>query len=360
MTVSRSSKWLFYLLLFPAALGVCGWQGWAWWSWAASPTKQNLADAEAAKIQIEIPLGTTSRDIGKNLEGIGLIRSARAWDLHARWLRMRGKMEPERKGDFQAGIYQLSQTQSLPEIAAQIWQGEVIQSSYTIPEGWSIKQMAEYFEAQGFFSAAEFVEAASKIPRREYPWLPPNLPHLEGFLYPDSYLMPKAAITPEGVVRQMLREFERVALPVYKQAQDKTDMSLLEWVTLASIVEKEAVVSSERARIAGVFTQRLKLGMRLEADPTVEYGLGIKQTRDRPLTYQQVSTASPYNTYLNRGLPPTAIASPSLPSLTATLYPEDTEYLFFVARYDGTHIFSRTLAEHNAAIATVERELFSR
>lgn len=352
---SRISKGLFYWLVLPALLGISGWQGWAWWSWAAAPARSQVSNPEETAVQIEIPLGTSSRQIGQQLEAVGLIRSARAWDLWARWLRYQNS-----EGDFQAGTYELSPTQSLKAIAAQIWQGNIVQQSYTIPEGWNIKQMANYFEQQGFFSASEFVDATRAISRSQYPWLPANLPHLEGFLFPDSYLLPKSGITAKKVVQQMLGQFERVALPVYQENQQRTDLSLVEWVTLGSIVEKEAVVSSERGLIAGVFTQRLNLGMRLEADPTVEYGLGIKQTVDRPLTFQQVSTASPYNTYQNPGLPPTPIASPGLASLKATLDPEDTEYLFFVARYDGTHIFSRTLAEHNAAIATVERELFNR
>ena len=121
-------------------------------------------------------------------------------------------------------------------------------------------------------------------------------------------------------------------------------------------MEKESVVQQERPLIAGVFTARLQQGMRLESDPTVEYGLGIRQTADQPLTYAQVGTPNPYNTYLNAGLPPTAIASPGIASLQATLNPESTEYLFFVARYDGTHVFSRTLTEHVAATKQIRRE----
>jgi UPF0755 protein len=127
-------------------------------------------------------------------------------------------------------------------------------------------------------------------------------------------------------------------------------------VTLASIVEKEAVVPQERSRIAGVFTSRLRQGWTLGSDPTVEYALGIRQTADQPLTFDQVKIASPYNTYINPGLPPTPIASPGLASLKATLYPEDTPYLYFVARYDGTHVFSRTLAEHEAAQAAIRKQ----
>lgn len=149
----------------------------------------------------------------------------------------------------------------------------------------------------------------------------------------------------------MLGQFERVALPEYEETQPPEPMTLHEWVTLGSIVEKEAVVPEERGTIAGVFWQRLRTGMNLGADPTVEYALGIRQTVDTPLTLAQVAVDSPYNTYRNPGLPPTAIASPGLASLQATLAPEETPYLYFVARYDGTHFFSRTLAEHEAAIA---------
>ena len=155
-------------------------------------------------------------------------------------------------------------------------------------------------------------------------------------------------ITAPAVVDVMLDRFETVALPIYQETPEP-NLSLLEWVTLASIVEKESVVPDERNLIAGVFTNRLVRGMPLGADPTVEYGLGIRQTKDQPLTWTQVETPSPYNTYLNPGLPPTPIASPGQASLAATLSPEATDYLYFVARYDGTHVFSRTLAEHEAA-----------
>jgi UPF0755 protein len=157
----------------------------------------------------------------------------------------------------------------------------------------------------------------------------------------------------------MLGRFEELALPIYQKNQKNTNLDLKEWVTLASIVEKEAVVASERNRIAGVFTSRLNKGMKLGSDPTVEYALGIRQTKEKPLTFKQVETPSPYNTYVNVGLPPTPIASPGIASLEATLAPEKTEYLYFMARYDGTHIFSRTQAEHDAAIAKVDQQLRS-
>lgn len=355
---SRISKVFFYLLLLPIVLGIGAWQGWSWWSWASAPpagTQTGTQNGTAAKpdagksqtVQIQIPQGSTAQQIGADLHAAGLIRSLNAWNLWSRWL-----SQQDKTGSFQAGTYALSSSQSMTEIADKIWRGDVVQSSYTIPEGWSIQQMATYFEEQGYFSAQAFLDAAKQIPRDRYGWLPENLPHLEGFLYPDTYQF-GGELTPQLAIEQMLDRFQQVALPLYEKAKGTTQYSLLEWVTLASIVEKEAVVSSERPTIAGVFARRLREGMTLGADPTVEYGLGIRQTADQPLTFEQVRTPSPYNTYINPGLPPTPIASPGVASLEVSLNPPDTEYLYFVARYDGTHVFSRTLAEHEAAQAAI-------
>jgi len=351
------SKWLFYLALLPAIWGVCAWQGWAWWSWASAPPKvaaPDSASVDEAAVAIQIPEGTSSQKIGRDLEAAGLIRSAGAWNMWARWLTMQN-----REGGFKAGTYQLSPSQPLSAVADKIWKGEVIQQSFTIPEGWSLKQMSAYFEGQGFFPAQEFMAAVSQVPYAQYPWLPSGLPHLEGFLYPDTYQLDGDRITPQAAIEQMLSRFEQKALPVYQKNQNKTKLDLKEWVTLASIVEKEAVVAGERNRISGVFNNRLKKGMPLGSDPTVEYALGIRQTKEKPLTFKQVETPSPYNTYINVGLPPTPIAAPGIASLEATLTPETTEYLYFMARYDGTHIFSRTQAEHDAAVAQVDQKVRS-
>ncbi len=353
----KVSKWLFYLVLLPAIWGVCAWQGWAWWSWASAPPKiaeTSTTPGEDAAVSIQIPEGTSSQKIGRDLEAAGLIRSASAWNMWTRWLTLQN-----RDGGFKAGIYQLSPTQPLSAVAEKLWKGEVVQQSFTIPEGWSIAQMSAYFEAQGFFPAKAFTAAVSQVPYAQYPWLPSGLPHLEGFLYPDTYQLDGGAVTPEAVIKQMLSRFEKIALPVYQKNQNNTKLSLKEWVTLASIVEKEAVVASERNRISGVFNSRLKKNMPLGSDPTVEYALGIRQTKEKPLTFKQVETPSPYNTYINAGLPPTPIAAPGISSLEATLTPENTEYLYFMARYDGTHIFSRTLAEHNAAVAKIDQKVRS-
>ncbi|NJR50451.1 MAG: endolytic transglycosylase MltG [Leptolyngbyaceae cyanobacterium CSU_1_3] len=347
--VQRVAKGSFYLILVGVVLGLSAWRAQAWWSWASAPIAQQAPAEPGKRVVLQIPQGTSAQQIGQELETAGLIKSAKAWELWARWL-----MYQNPEGGFQAGNYDLSTAEPLQRIAEKIWTGEVAQRSFTIPEGWSLRQMAAYFERQGFFKAEEFVMAASQVPVGRYPWLPSNFPHLEGFLYPDTYQIPVgSAITPQQIVQQMLDRFEQVALPIYNQAQGKTQLSLAQWVTLGSIVEKEAVVPSERSLIAGVFTNRLRQGIALGSDPTVEYGLGIQQTKETPLTLAQVKTPSPYNTYINPGLPPTPIASPGVASLKATLEPETTDYLYFVARYDGTHVFSRTLGEHEAAQGSI-------
>ncbi|MGF1460121.1 MAG: endolytic transglycosylase MltG [Leptolyngbyaceae cyanobacterium] len=346
---SRLPRLLFFFLLLPVALGIAGWQGWAWWSWATAPVADASAEgastgdvtSPAPSVQIQIPQGTSGQQIGRDLEAAGLIRSHVAWNLWSRWQRSR------QEAGYQAGTYALSPTQSLQDIAAQIRSGEVLQTSFTIPEGWTREQMAAAFEERGFFAAADFLAVTQQLPSDRFPWLPQELPHLEGFLYPDTYLLPAESVTPEDIRDQMLERFETVALPIYQQGN--STFSLLEWVTLASIVEREAVIPEERTEIAAVFNRRLEESIPLGADPTVEYGLGVTQTPEQPLTLAQVNTPSPYNTYVNAGLPPTPIASPGLPSLEASLDPAATEYLYFVARYDGTHVFSRTLAEHEAA-----------
>lgn len=337
--VQQGCKWLSIL-----GLPVVG--AYIWWSSVSAPSQST-----AKAVQIKITPGTATQKIGRNLAAVGLIRSQQAWDLWARWLQWQ-----DPKGEFKSGTYQLSPTQPLSVIAETIWQGKVVQQNFTIPEGWSLRQMAAHFESMGFFPATDFLAAVNQIDRNQYPWLPADLPHLEGFLYPDTYQLNGDSITPQVVVKQMLNRFEQVALPLYQQGQQRTQLDLRQWVTLASIVEKEAVLPRERPRIAGVFSQRLRRGVPLGADPTVEYGLGIRQTVDQPLTLAAVNTPSPYNTYLNPGLPPTPIASPGLASLKATLYPEDTSYLYFVARYDGTHVFSRTLSEHQAAQNTIRKQ----
>ncbi len=346
MKPKTTPKWL--LISVPIGLlALIGGGGIAWWNGITAPP---TTDPNAKSISVKIESGSTVQAIGQELETKGAIKSQLAWKLWTSWQAKQGKGSPQK------GSYEIFPNQPLSTVAAQIMEGKVILSGFTIREGWNIKQMGEYFEKQGLFKAADFIAATKEIPKDKFPWLPDGLPHLEGFLFPETYKVPTETITPKGVVTQMLKQFEQVALPEYQKSGATTKLSLLQWVSLASVVEKEAVVSIERPKIAGVFTTRLAKNMRLESDPTVEYGLGIKQTADKPLTYAQVEQPNPYNTYRNAGIPPGPIASPGIGSLKAVLHPDSTDLLFFVAKYDGTHVFSKTLSEHEAATRSIRQQ----
>ena len=324
---------LIFLLVLSGGLGYWRWQTWL----------QPVGGSEP--IQVTIQPGSSSRQISRQLQQAGVIRSALAWEL---WSRTLG-----RNWLFQAGTYALDPNQDMLAVAQQLRQGRILQRRLTIPEGWRIQQIAEALAERNWIPAEVFIATARVIPPLD--WLPPNLSSLEGYLFPDTYFFPAEQLEgslpdrqkAELVINAMLQRFAEVALPLFRQ--HATPLSLHEWVTLASIVEREAAVPEERALIAGVFLNRLKAGMPLAADPTVEYALNIQQTPARRLTLAEVRTPSPYNTYLNPGLPPGPIANPGLASLRAVLEPEETDYLYFVARYDGTHVFSRTPAEHEAA-----------
>jgi UPF0755 protein len=344
--VKTTPKWL--LITTPIALlAALGGGGMFWWNGIAAPPS---TDPNAKSIQIQVKPGASAQSIGQELEAKGAIKSQLAWKLWTSWQAKQGKGSPQK------GNYEVLPNQPLSVVAAQILEGKVIQSGFTIREGWNIKQMGEYFEKQGLFTAADFSAATKEIPKDKFPWLPDGIPHLEGFLFPETYKVPSETITPKGVVTQMLKQFEQVALPEYQKAAATQKLSLLQWVSLASVVEKEAVIPVERPKIAGVFTTRLAKNMRLESDPTVEYGLGIKQTADRPLTFAEVKRPNPYNTYMNAGIPPGPIASPGIGSLQAVLNPDSTDLLFFVAKYDGTHVFSKTLSEHVAATQSIRKQ----
>lgn len=346
----KKSNWLFYSAAIPLTILAAGVASSSWWVWAsAAPSGFN------SQIRVTISEGMPTQVIGQELEDAGVIRSNLALRLWLQWQSFRSTQGVT----LRSGTYDFRTNQSLQQVTEQIQTAQSTEVRFTIPEGWSIAQMAQLFEERNFFPSQDFVIATQRTsPRRD--WLPKDIPSLEGFLFPDTYQILPSEATPDRIINLMLDRFEQVALKTYQENQagtPKVKISLKDWVTLASIVEKEAVIESERRIISGVFWNRLKKNMRLEADPTVEYGLNIRQTPENPLTLEQVRTDSPYNTYLNEGLPPGAIASAGLASLKATLEPAATDYLFFVAKFDGSHVFSRTLEEHEKALQIIDKQI---
>ncbi|WP_218082897.1 endolytic transglycosylase MltG [Anthocerotibacter panamensis] len=329
-------QWTLLGGLLVLTLGLGLWSGW----------QQMLQPVGGVPVRVRIQPGMGATAIGQLLEQKKIIRSALGFQIYLWSHRLGNKLR--------AGLYDLDPQYPVPDLTRQLVEGRVVQARFTIPEGWNLQQIAHFFAQNNYFPEDKFWTLVKGKDRLQVPWLPQQLTQLEGFLFPDTYQMDLDQVSASFVVRQMLTRFEQVALPLYKA--NKTSLSLVEWVTLASIVEKEAVVPQERPLIAGVFLARLRLGIPLGSDPTVEYAFNLTQTPDRRLTTREVRQPSPYNTYVHPGLPPTPIAASGLASLQSVTAPATTDYLFFVARYDGTHIFSRTLQEHERAKRQIQTQ----
>lgn len=291
--------------------------------------------------QVIIPPGAGAAEVGRILYAAGLIKTPHLWDFY-----IRGQ---DLDKQLQAGTYQLSPGLSVPEIVEELLEGQAAGVQFTIPEGYTIQQIAQAVEDSGLATRAAFMAAAGED-GFQFPWLdqlPVGSNRLEGFLFPDTYRL-RAGAPPREIIQKMLDRFVQVFTPEYQERAASLNLTVLEAVTLASIVEKEAKLAEERPIIAGVFHNRLRQGWRLESCATVQYILG----EPKPvLSYADLRLPSPYNTYLQPGLPPGPIASPGRAALEAALFPADVPYFYFVANGDGSHTFSRTFQEHNQAKA---------
>ncbi|MFN4033459.1 MAG: endolytic transglycosylase MltG [Fimbriimonadales bacterium] len=260
----------------------------------------------------------------------------------------------KRKGKAQIapGDYEFSPSQSLFEIADILVHERFTCNWVTIPEGWTIARIAERLHERGVADKQEFLQLCQQ-PQQfqdiDIP-LPQHLP-IEGYLFPSTYRLPPSTGA-EQAIRTMLQTTRQQVYQRYKDAMKQRGLSLHELLTIASMIEKEVLHDDERPRVASVIYNRLKLNMPLQIDATVLYGMGYWKAR---VLYKDLRHPSPYNTYLNRGLPPGPIANPGLASIRAALAPEQTEYLFYVAQADGYHRFSRTYEEHLRAIQEIRR-----
>ncbi len=230
------------------------------------------------------------------------------------------------------------------QLLQQMVDGEVIQHTLTLVEGWSFKQVMVALRAHHAIRATlQGLTAAEIMSRLGYAGQ-----HPEGRFFPDTYHFPKATSDIEFLRRAYSAMAERLEQEWVAREPDLPLKSAYEALILASIIEKESAVSAERAEIAGVFIRRLNKGMRLQTDPTVIYGMG--EAYDGNIRRRDLRHDTPYNTYTRKGLPPTPIAMPGGEAIHAALHPASAESLYFVARGDGTHYFSATLEEHNRAV----------
>ena len=327
-----------FLVLLSAAAAVLA-AGYLWFHQALQPVVEN--PTQASSISFEVEPGASLRQVTTDLESRGLIRDAAA----TRWFAKSEKVASQLK----VGEYELSAGQSAPEILDVLVRGRVQTHPVSIPEGLRATEIADRIAASGLGGRDAFLAVVFD------PASPARFgvegKSLEGYLFPDTYRFARG-IPEERIVAAMVEEF----LAVYNELvpdPNAVALSMQEHTTLASIVEKETGAAVERPLIAAVFLNRMKRGMRLETDPTVIYGV---ENFDGNLKRIHLEDASnEYNTYKIRGLPPGPIASPGREALRAVLEPADSPFLFFVSRNDGTHIFSKTYAEHEANVDRYQR-----
>lgn len=309
-------------------------------------------DKETTRKTFVIRQGETAAEIAERLKADGLISDS---------LLFRARIEVEGvAGDLSAGEYELSPSMKPSEILEILVKGNIKKSPLiTIPEGWRSEEIATRLSERGVGSVDQFTRVV-KDGKSESQLLSsrPAGASLEGYLFPESYAVDEKS-TPENLARRMIEQFEKQFTPEMREKANKRGMSIHQIVTLASIIEREAVVPSERPMMAGVFYNRLELGMLIQSDPTVQYALTLVQpvSKDKhgwwkkDLTVEDLAIDSPYNTYRYRGLPPGPICNPGLASLRAAVEPEKTDYVYFMAKPDGSHAFARTLDEHNTNVA---------
>ena len=315
--------------------------------------------------EFTVDTGSPARVIADNLKRAGLIDDPLLFEAYVRVNGLANQLE--------AGDFVLSPDMTIPEIVDALQNAMAPGIGVTVRPGWRLEQTADLLDKTGALSGEEYRRAAqqadlSGIPdedRRRYSFLQfhPAGQSLEGYLFPDSYELPSEGATAADLLKAQLDAFEDNVMPVYWAAvANGSTMDLHDVLTMASIVEREAVLDEERPMIAAVYLNRLRQNMRLEADPTVQYAMGFQPASGQwwksPVYLEEYSAVvSPYNTYLNAGLPPGPIASPGIASIAAVLSPSQHDYLYFVAEPGGTgrHVFSHTFEEHLQAVERFQR-----
>ncbi len=331
--------------VFLVVLGVLAAAGFAFTLYRR--TSEPFKGYEGTEQFVTIEPGSSTRTIAQRLIESGVVRDdatfrAALWQTgHARSL--------------QAGEFRFDRPMTPAEVVEKIARGDVYNRRITFPEGLTIQEMARIYEQQGFGKARTFVEASRDASAVRD--IDPAAADLEGYLFPETYALPRETSAAK-LVGLMVARFRQLFTADMQQAALALDLTPRQAVTLASLVEKETALPSERPMVAAVYLNRLKIGMGMQADPTVIYALQRAGRYDGNLRRDDLQFDSPYNTYRYPGLPPGPIASPGLPSLQAAVAPAQVDYLYFVSRNDGSHVFARTLAEHNENVRQFQVQYF--
>ncbi len=304
----------------------------AWWSWASEPYSST-----GDSVKITVHPGTTVAQLAEELQQGHLIRSTWAFRYIAR-------TQPDFK--IYTGTYQIASSMSPHEIIKLFMNSSAAVDivRVTIPEGFTTPQIMELLVQKGIGSEEEFTKVVTED-KFAYPFLkdaPKGIHRLEGYLFPDTYDFYDNA-DPHAVIELLMQRFMKELTPETEKQLEAIQLTVPQWVTIASLVEKEAVKEADRPLIASVIMNRLKLNKPLQIDATIQFLLD----KPKPKLYNKdLQIPSPYNTYLHLGLPPGPIANPGRASLQAVLHPAQTDYLYYVAKGDGFHAFSKTFGEH--------------
>ena len=285
---------------------------------------------------LKIPVGSSFSDVARLLYQRNLIKNDWAFQWMGRFLGKDRNVIP--------GEYEFAGGMAPADVLDKITKGEVVQYAVTIPEGYSLEQIADILQVKGLVKQDEFMQLTQDsdfLAKLNF-----QAEALEGYLFPDTYHFTQQ-VQPKIMVRTMIERFNQVWTEQLQARAVELGMSVHQVMTLASVIEKETGIPQERGLISGVFHNRLRKKIPLQSDPTVIYALAHF---DGNLRKEDLTVDSPYNTYRFKGLPPGPIASPGEASIRAALYPISTNYLYFVSRNDGSHQFSTTLAEHNLAV----------
>lgn len=306
-----------------------------WHHWLYRPPEPGPA------VIFRVPRGASAHDIARDLQRAGLVRHARAFVREVRRL--------SRAEHLQAGYYELTPGMTVRALVEKIASGDTLTQTFTIPEGFTILKIARRLARDGIVNEQRFVAVASDGGIAADLGIDvPDGATCEGYLFPETYTVEYGA-SEQQIVQTMLREFQRQTGPL-AQEMAASELGAHGVVILASMIEGEAMLDEERPIIAGVYYNRLRRDMLLECDATIVYAWALAGETKTRLLYRDLEIDSPYNTYKHRGLPVGPICSPGLASIIAALRPDANDFLYYVARGDGSHIFTRSYAEHLAAI----------
>jgi peptidoglycan lytic transglycosylase G len=333
-------KLLLFFVLIVTAAGVAG-------GWFYLRAQEPYRGYEGSEQFVDIPPGASSVAIGERLVAGGVVRDLQTYRLTL-WMSGKGRR-------LKAGEYRFDHAMTPLEVIDKIARGDAFVVTLTFPEGLTIAEMAKIIESHGLGPAAAFVEAAQDATLVHD--LDPAAPNLEGYLFPETYAVPRKTDAPK-LVRLMVGRFGHVFTKEFRDAAAARQLSVRQAVALASIVEKETAKAEERPLVAAVYLNRLRLRMPLQADPTVIFAIQKNGTYTGNLRRDDLMIDSPYNTYRYPGLPPGPIASPGRASLDAAVHPADSDALYFVSRNDGSHVFAKTLDEHGRNVQQYQVKYF--